>query len=82
VAVKDVFNPNVTKTMKVDEFNQIQASSISQASYFLKETWVNKIKEIIKSSFSQQGESKNASAAGIGAAAVFNLNEMNREAYE
>ena len=23
VAVKDVFNPNVTKTMKVDEFNQI-----------------------------------------------------------
>jgi dynein heavy chain len=82
VAVKDVFNPNVTKTMKVDEFNQIQASSISQASYFLKETWVNKIKEIIKSSFSQQGDQKNTAAQGIGAAAVFNLNEMNREAYE
>jgi hypothetical protein len=51
VSTKDIFNPNITKTMKVDEFNQIQASSISQASYFLKETWVNKIKEIIKSSF-------------------------------
>lgn len=29
VSTKDIFNPNITKTMKVDEFNQIQASSIS-----------------------------------------------------
>jgi len=83
VAVKDVFNPNVTKTMKVDEFNQIQASSISQASYFLKETWVNKIKEIIKASFTASQDTK-ASTTGAGASAAtwFNLNETNREAYE
>ena len=48
VAAKDIYNPNVTKTMKVDDFKQIQASSISQTSYYLKETWVNKLKEIIK----------------------------------
>ena len=41
--------------MKVDDFKQIQASSISQTSYYLKETWVNKIKEIIKANFSEQG---------------------------
>ena len=29
VAQKDIFNPNVTKTMKVDEFKQIQTSSIT-----------------------------------------------------
>ena len=51
VAAKDIYNPNVTKTMKVDDFLQIQASSISQTSYYLKETWVNKLKEIIKANF-------------------------------
>jgi len=51
VAAKDIYNPNIPKTTKVDEFKQIQASSISQNSYYLKETWVNKIKEIIKANF-------------------------------
>lgn len=39
--------------MKVNEFNQIQKSSTSQISYYLKETWVNKIKEIIKTNFAE-----------------------------
>ena len=37
--------------MTVDDFNQIQASAISQAAYYLKETWVTKIKEIIKQNY-------------------------------
>jgi dynein heavy chain len=53
VAQKDIFNPNVTKTMKVDEFKQIQTSSITQTSYYLKETWLNKLKEIIKTNFAE-----------------------------
>jgi hypothetical protein len=32
----------------VDEFSQIQTSSTQQTSFYLKETWVNKLKEIIK----------------------------------
>lgn len=39
--------------MKVTDFNQIQKSSTSQISYYLKETWVNKIKDIIKTNFAE-----------------------------
>ena len=48
VAERDIFNPSIPDPMNVEEFNQIQASSISQQAYYLKETWVTKIKEIIK----------------------------------
>lgn len=77
VAVKDIYNPNVTKTMKVDDFKQIQASSISQTSYYLKETWVNKIKEIIKANFSESNGGDDRYGASW-----FNLQETNKEAYE
>ena len=53
VLMKDIYNPNITKSMKVVEFKQIQKSSTSQISYYLKETWVNKIKDIIKTHFSE-----------------------------
>jgi hypothetical protein len=39
--------------MRVNEFKQIQKSSTSQISYYLKETWVNKIKDIIKNNFAE-----------------------------
>ena len=64
VAAKDIYNPNVTKTMKVDEFKQIQTSSITQTSYYLKETWLNKLKEIIKTNFGQ-AEAKGLSAFNL-----------------
>ena len=51
VAAKDIYNPNITKTMKVDEFKQIQSSSTTQIGYYLKETWFNKLKEILKGQF-------------------------------
>lgn len=39
--------------MKCDEFDQIQKSSIGQISYYLKESWVNKVKDIIKTNFAE-----------------------------
>jgi len=53
VLQRDIYNPNITKSMQVNEFRQIQKSSTSQISYYLKETWVNKIKDIIKQNFSE-----------------------------
>ena len=51
----------------------MQASAISQQSYYLKETWVTKIKEIIKQNYNEAQE---------GNRSWFNLAESNREAYE
>ena len=44
---RDLYNPNIAKTMKVDDFKQIQLSSIGQTSYYLRETWINKLKDTI-----------------------------------
>ena len=73
VAERDMFNPNINNTMSVDDFNQVQASSISQCAYYLKETWVTKIKEIIKQNYQEAAE---------GQRSWFNLAESNKEAYE
>ena len=59
--------------MRIDEFKQIQASSISQTSYYLRETWVNKVKEIIKNNFSENSSTSKS---------WFNLNETSKETYE
>lgn len=56
VAEKDIFAPNITKTQTVDEFSQIQTSSTQQTSFYLKETWVNKLKEIIKANHQEQSD--------------------------
>jgi len=56
VLTKDIFNSNITKSMRVNEFQQIQKSSTSQISYYLKETWVNKIKDIIKTNFNEDAQ--------------------------
>lgn len=48
VITRDIYNPNINKSIGIEDFKQIQNSSISQTSYYLRETWVNKIKDIIK----------------------------------
>ena len=79
VNLKDIYNPNITKSMRVSEFKQIQKSSTSQISYYLKETWVNKIKDIIKTNFTDDS----ASAHGwVGAKPWYSLNETNKQSYE
>ena len=68
VSEKEVFNTNFNKTLKLDEFKQIEASSISQCSYYLRETWVTKIKDIIKDNFRNSKE-------------WFNLSERDLDTY-
>jgi len=63
--------------MKVNEFNQIQKSSTSQISYYLKETWVNKIKEIIKTNFVEDPQ-----VAREFGREWTSLNETSKENYE
>jgi len=70
VISRDIYNPNINKTMEIEDFKQIQSSSISQTSYYLRETWVNKIKDIIKTNFNDMKEG------------WFNLNETNKDFYE
>jgi dynein heavy chain len=77
VLVRDIFNPNITKPMRVDEFNQIQKSSTSQISYYLKETWVNKVKDIIKTNFYEDP----AITQQFGRP-WYSLNEISRDSYE
>lgn len=67
---KDIFNPNISNTMRLDEFQNTQGSSITQTSFYLKETWVTKIKDIIKGQFATSDH------------AWFNLNETSKEIYE
>jgi len=78
VLLKDIYNPNITKSMRVNEFRQIQKSSTSQISYYLKETWVNKIKEIIKLNFAEDA----GAAYGNFARPWYSLNETSKESYE
>ena len=56
VLKKEIFNTSFTKTLKLEEFKQIEASSISQCSYYLRETWVTKIKDIIKEKFKDSSD--------------------------
>jgi dynein heavy chain len=63
--------------LRVSEFNQIQKSSTSQISYFLKETWVNKIKDIIKTNF----EEDLAETLTLGRP-WYSLDETSKESYE
>ena len=53
---KEIFNTNLTKTLKLEEFKQIEVSSISQCSYYLRETWVSKVKDVIKDKFKDSGD--------------------------
>ena len=77
VLQRDIFNPNITKSMQVNEFRQIQKSSTSQISYYLKETWVNKIKDIIKHNFSEEGIPTQTFGKPW-----FSLSETSKEAYD
>ena len=70
VMTRDIYNPNINKSMRIEDFKQIQNSSISQTSYYLRETWVNKVKDIIKGNFNNIDND------------WYNISETNREIYE
>lgn len=77
VLLKDIFNPNLTKSLRCNEFNQIQKSSIGQISYYLKESWINKIKDIIKRNF----EEDTAQAQWVGHP-WYSLTEPTKDSFE
>lgn len=80
VTCRDIYNPNINKTMGIEDFKQIQNSSISQTSYYLRETWVNKIKDIIQMNLNIiKGHSNDLNASDGN---WFNLNETNRNVYD
>lgn len=66
-----IFNIDGGKTMRVDEFKQIQASSIASLGHTTGEQgWVGKLVKIIKTSFDEVGKG------------WFNIHETSKETYE
>lgn len=48
IATQDIFNVNLTKTQTVLDFKKVQESSIHRMGFQLRETWINKLRDIIK----------------------------------
>lgn len=66
-----IFDTSVNKTLRVEEFKQIQASSIAQTKFNTRESgWVGRLEKIIKASFSEVGKG------------WFNIHETSKETYE
>ena len=66
-----IFNVQSSKTMRVEEFKQIQSSSIAQISHNTGEQgWIGRLAKIIKASFDDVGKG------------WFNIHETSKETYE
>ena len=70
LAGNSIFQVNITKTMKVDEFEQAQMQSITIAKTFLRDSWLPTIKNIIKTGLKDTGKG------------WFNMQESNMEVYK
>ncbi|NXM42418.1 DYH1 protein, partial [Gymnorhina tibicen] len=55
-AVISLFNTTLTKTVTLEEFEKIQTETFTQVQEFLKDTWSDTIKAVIKSSLSDAGK--------------------------
>lgn len=66
---KEIFNTNFTKTMRLEEFKQIEFGAISQVALYLN-AWKDNIQNIIQTSFQNVGKG------------WFNLHETAKETYE
>ena len=66
----NLFNVYVSKSSRLDEFEQIQTQASDQVANYLKETWVITLKNSIKNSFKDVGKG------------WYNMHETNRETYE
>ena len=65
----DVFNNKYVEVMKKEKFKSVHESYITKTSYFLRETWTAKLKEIIRTKFDKTGKG------------WFSIHETNYEAY-
>ena len=70
VLEKEIFNTAFTKRLRLEDFRQIEEASIQQCAHHLKDTWISKVRDIIKRNFGhlQKG--------------WFNLNETSYEVYQ
>lgn len=66
----NLFNVYVSKSLRLDEFEQTQTQASDQVANYLKETWITTLKNSIKSSFKDVGKG------------WYNIHETNRETYE
>eukprot|EP00958_Prasinococcus_capsulatus_P020419 scaffold2645_cov378-Prasinococcus_capsulatus_cf.AAC.24 len=65
-----LFNTHFTKTLRLDEFEQVQVQVSDQLSNYLKESWTVTLKNIIRNSFKDIGKG------------WFNIQKQNAETYE
>eukprot|EP01135_Chromosphaera_perkinsii_P003004 Nk52_evm26s232 gene=Nk52_evmTU26s232 len=65
-----LFNVNITKSVRLDEYEQMQTQTYVQTHTFLREHWVASMKNLIKNSLKDVGKG------------WFNMNEKNKEIYE
>ena len=66
-----IFDTTINKTLRVEEFKQIQDSSIAQIKFTTGESgWVGRLEKIIKGSFTEVGKG------------WFNIHETSKETYE
>jgi dynein heavy chain len=70
LAASNIFATNLTKTVKLDEFEQIQTQSITNMKAFLKDTWIVTLKQIVRSGFKDVGKG------------WYNMQESNMEVYK
>jgi len=69
LAKLSVFNTAISKSVRLEEFEQLQTSSMLQLSTFLKDKWIQSLKAAIKNSLREVGKG------------WLNLHEKNREVY-
>ncbi|KAJ3275318.1 Dynein heavy chain 1, axonemal [Terramyces sp. JEL0728] len=65
-----IFATNLTKTVKLDEFEQIQSQSLVNIKNYLKDGWISSLKNIVKNGFKDVGKG------------WFNMQESNMEVYK
>ncbi|XP_041081390.1 dynein heavy chain 1, axonemal [Polyodon spathula] len=56
VAAMSLFHVNLTKCLRLEEFEQIQSQTYSQVQLFLKDSWVNTLKSGVRSSLHDVGK--------------------------
>eukprot|EP00842_Homolaphlyctis_polyrhiza_P000689 jgi/Hompol1/1620/HPOL_005663-RA len=70
LANTNLFATNITKTVKIDEFEQMQVQALQNVKGSLKDGWINVLKNIIKNGFRDVGKG------------WYNMQESNLEVYK
>ncbi|KAH6567387.1 hypothetical protein BASA60_009078 [Batrachochytrium salamandrivorans] len=70
LANTNLFATNITKTVKIDEFEQLQTQSLQNVKGGLKDGWINILKNMIKTGFKDVGKG------------WYNIQESNIEVYK